>query len=148
MMLEGGIIAYDTNVRSGGEGARYLGIDISREYRVDQVTVNLRAVDVRSGQVLANVMTSKTIYSVARSAGVFKFIEFKKLLEAEVGYTTNEPAQLCVLSAIEAAVGHMLAQGIERHLWQVAGDTSSPPQNETLDRYLTQNKVVPEGEEE
>ncbi|PLU96778.1 curli production assembly/transport protein CsgG, partial [Pseudomonas plecoglossicida] len=47
LMLEGGIIAYDTNVRSGGEGARYLGIDISREYRVDQVTVNLRAVDVR-----------------------------------------------------------------------------------------------------
>ena len=53
LMLEGGIIAYDTNVRSGGEGARYLGIDISREYRVDQVTVNLRAVDVRTGQVLA-----------------------------------------------------------------------------------------------
>ena len=146
MMLEGGIIAYDTNVRSGGEGARYLGIDISREYRVDQVTVNLRAVDVRSGQVLANVMTSKTIYSVARSAGVFKFIEFKKLLEAEVGYTTNEPAQLCVLSAIEAAVGHMLAQGIERHLWQVAGDNS--PTNATLVRYLTQNKVMPEGEAE
>lgn len=85
------------------------------------MTVNLRAVDVRTGQVLANVMTSKTIYSVGRNAGVFKFIEFKKLLEAEVGYTTNEPAQLCVLSAIEAAVGHLLAQGIERRLWQVAG---------------------------
>ncbi|MNR17562.1 Curli production assembly/transport component CsgG [compost metagenome] len=147
MMLEGGIIAYDTNVKSGGEGARYLGIDISREYRVDQVTVNLRAVDVRSGQILANVMTSKTIYSVGRSAGVFKFIEFKKLLEAEVGYTTNEPAQLCVLSAIESAVGHLLAQGIERRLWQVAGDNSVSTQNETLDRYLTQAKVVPEGSE-
>jgi curli production assembly/transport component CsgG len=82
---------------------------------------------------------------VSRSAGVFKFIEFKKLLEAEVGYTTNEPAQLCVLSAIEAAVGHLLAQGIERNMWQVAGD-NSPANNETLDRYLTQNKVVPEGE--
>jgi curli production assembly/transport component CsgG len=93
-------------------------------------------------------MTSKTIYSVGRSAGVFKFIEFKKLLEAEVGYTTNEPAQLCVLSAIEAAVGHLLAQGIERHLWQVAGDNSLPDNNATLDRYLTQNKVVPEGENE
>jgi curli production assembly/transport component CsgG len=65
-----------------------------------------------------------------------------------VGYTTNEPAQLCVLSAIEAAVGHLLAQGIERHLWQVAGDNSLPDNNATLDRYLTQNKVVPEGENE
>ncbi|NBA96725.1 CsgG/HfaB family protein [Pseudomonas sp. R5(2019)] len=134
LMLEGGITAYDTNVRSGGEGARYLGIDIAREYRVDQVTVNLRAVDVRSGQVLANVMTSKTIYSVARSAGVFKFIEFKKLLEAEAGYTTNEPAQLCVLSAIEAAVGHLLAQGIERRMWAVADGSDSA----TVDKYLTQ----------
>ena len=76
MMLEGGIIAYDTNVRSGGEGARYLGIDIAREYRVDQVTVNLRAVDVRSGQVLSNVMTSKTIYSVqCRSIQVHRIQE-------------------------------------------------------------------------
>lgn len=120
VLLEGGIIAYDTNVRSGGEGARYLGIGISREYRVDQVTVSLRAVDTRSSQVLANVMTSKTIYSVGRSAGVFKFVEFKELLEAEAGYTTNEPAQLCVLSAIEAAVAHLIAQGIERNLWRTA----------------------------
>lgn len=120
LMLEGGIVAYDTNVRTGGEGARYLGIGASSEYRVDQVTVTLRAVDVRSGQVLANVMTSKTIYSVGRSASVFKFIELKELLEAEVGYTTNEPAQLCVLAAIESAVAHLVAQGIERRLWHAA----------------------------
>jgi curli production assembly/transport component CsgG len=144
LMLEGGIVAYDTNVRSGGEGARYLGIGASQEYRVDQVTINLRAVDVRSGQVLANVMTSKTIYSTSYNAGVFKFVEFKKLLELEAGYTTNEPAQLCVLSAIEAAVGHLVAQGIERHMWQIAGDTSAP--NETLDRYLSQNKPAEEGQ--
>ena len=63
---------------------------------------------------------------------MFKFIEFNKLLEAEVGYTTNEPAQLCVLSVIEAAVGHLLAQGIERRLWPVAGDKA------VLDKYLSQ----------
>lgn len=134
LMLEGGIVAYDTNVRSGGEGARYLGIGAATEYRVDQVSVNLRAVDVRSGQVLANVMTSKTIYSVARSASVFKFIELKELLEVEVGYTTNEPAQLCVLSAIEAAVAHLLAQGIERRLWQVADADALA--DSSLSKYL------------
>ncbi len=134
LMLEGGIIAYDTNVRSGGEGARYLGIGGSEEYRVDQVSVNLRAVDVRSGQVLANVMTSKTIYSIGRTASVFKFIELKDLLEIEAGYTTNEPAQLCVLAAIEAAVAHMIAQGIERNLWQAADANAlaSP----TLGKYV------------
>ncbi|MBM7059188.1 curli production assembly/transport protein CsgG [Pseudomonas sp. UL073] len=134
LLLEGGIIAYDTNVRSGGEGARYLGIGASVEYRVDQVSVNLRAVDVRSGQVLANVMTSKTIYSVGRTASVFKFIEFKELLEAEAGYTTNEPAQLCVLSAIEAAVAHLIAQGVERHLWQTAAGQAL--EDTSLKKYL------------
>lgn len=136
LMLEGGIVAYDTNIRTGGDGARYLGIGTSVEYRVDQVSVNLRAVDVRSGQVLANVMTSKTIYSIGQSASVFKFIEFQKLLEVEVGYTTNEPAQLCVLSAIEAAVAHLVAQGVERHLWQVADE--GQVKNSSLAKYLGQ----------
>ncbi|GLZ88244.1 curli production assembly/transport protein CsgG [Pseudomonas sp. BN414] len=134
LLLEGGIIAYDTNVRSGGEGARYLGIGASHEYRVDQVSVNLRAVDVRSGTVLANVMTTKTIYSVGQNASVFKFIEFKELLEAEAGYTTNEPAQLCVLSAIESAVAHLIAQGVERRLWSAAGN--EPVEQTSLKKYM------------
>lgn len=134
LLLEGGIIAYDTNIRSGGEGARYLGIGASHEYRVDQVSVNLRAVDVRSGMVLANVMTSKTIYSVGQSASVFKFIELKDLLEAEAGYTTNEPAQLCVLSAIESAVAHLIAQGVERHLWQIS--EGQPAEQTSLKRFM------------
>lgn len=134
IVLEGGIVGFDSNIRTGGEGARYLGIGASHEYRVDQVTVSLRAVDVRTGQVLANVMTSKTIYSVARSAGVFKFIELKDLLELEAGYTVNEPAQLCVLSAIEAAVAHLIAQGIERRLWQAADQASL--RDSTLGKYL------------
>ncbi len=134
LLLEGGIIAYDTNVRSGGEGARYLGIGASHEYRVDQVSVNLRAVDVRSGTVLANVMTTKTIYSVGQNASVFKFIEFKELLEAEAGYTTNEPAQLCVLSAIESAVAHLIAQGVERRLWSAAGN--EPMEQTSLKKYM------------
>ncbi|MEH6366643.1 MULTISPECIES: CsgG/HfaB family protein [Pseudomonas] len=139
IILEGGIVAYDTNVRTGGEGARYLGIGVSEKYQVDQVTVNLRAVDVRGGQVLSNVMTTKTIYSVDRSAGVFKFIEFKKLLEIEAGYTTNEPAQLCVLSAIESAVAHLVAQGVERNLWVMADNV--PIEQTNLVKFLDQQQT-------
>ncbi len=124
IILEGAVVAYETNIKTGGQGARYLGIGASQEYRVDQVTVNLRAVDVRSSQVLANVMTTKTIYSIARSANVYKFIEFKELLEIEAGYTANEPAQLCVLSAIESAVAHLITQGVEKRLWQT--ETGEP----------------------
>ncbi|MCY1497822.1 Curli production assembly/transport component CsgG [compost metagenome] len=65
---------------------------------------------------------------------MFKFIEFKELLEAEAGYTTNEPAQLCVLSAIESAVAHLIAQGVERRLWQVSGGQSV--EQTSLKKYM------------
>lgn len=117
IMLEGGIIGYDSNIRTGGLGARYFGIGASEQYRVDQVTVNLRAVDVRSGQILHSVMTTKSVMSREVSTGVFRFIEFQRLLELEAGTTNNEPKQLCVLAAIESALLHLIAEGIKERSW-------------------------------
>jgi len=117
VLLEGGIVGYDTNILTGGAGARFLGVGTSDEYRMDQVTVNLRAIDIRSGQILNNVSTTKTIYSKEVQTGVFKFIEYKKLLELEAGITTNEPIQLCVRTAIEAAVLHLIVDGINSNTW-------------------------------
>lgn len=119
ILIEGGIVAYESNVRTGGAGARYLGIGASLQYRTDQVTVNLRAVDVRSGQILHGVSTTKTIHSQLLDSGVFKFVSFKELLEVEFGYSRNEPTQQCVNQAIEAAVLHLIVQGIDRKLWSL-----------------------------
>ncbi|WP_299179490.1 CsgG/HfaB family protein [uncultured Neptuniibacter sp.] len=117
VMLEGGIIGYDSNIKTGGLGAKYFGIGASEQYRVDQVTVNLRAVDVRTGRILHSVMTTKSVMSREISTGVFRFIEFKRLLELEAGTTSNEPKQLCVLSAIESALLHLIAQGVKDKSW-------------------------------
>jgi curli production assembly/transport component CsgG len=117
VLIEGGVIAYENNVRSGGAGARYLGIGISTQYRMDQVTVNLRLVDIRRGQIINTVSTTKTIYSYEVRPSVFKFVNFKDLVEVEFGMTRNEPAQLCVNEAIEAAVVHLTVQGIKSGLW-------------------------------
>jgi curli production assembly/transport component CsgG len=117
ILLEGGIIAYESNIQTGGAGARYFGIGASEQYRVDQVTVNLRAIDIRSGRILHSVMTTKSIMSREITSGVFRFIEFKRLLEMEAGTTTNEPAQLCVLSAVESALIHLIADGVEKNSW-------------------------------
>lgn len=117
VILEGGIVSYDTNVRTGGLGARYFGIGGSGEYRTDQVTVALRAVDVRTGNIFSSVSTTKTVFSYALEAGVFKFLTFNRLLEAEGGFTRNEPAQLCVNEAIVAAVIHLIIDGIENGKW-------------------------------
>lgn len=117
IMLEGGIVAYDTNIKTGGAGARYFGIGLNEQYRVDEVTVNLRAVDVRTGRVLNSILTSKKILSRQIQGDVYTFVEYKRLLEIEAGMTTNDPAQLCVLSAIESAVIHLIANGVTNNLW-------------------------------
>ena len=117
LIIEGGVIAYESNVRTGGKGASYLGIGTSTQYRVDQVTVGLRAVDVRTGQVVGTVSVTKTIYSTQFSANVYKYLSYQALLQAETGYTANEPAQLAVREAVEAAVLHLTAFGIrDRYL--------------------------------
>lgn len=120
IVFEGGIIAYDSNLRTGGAGLEYYGVGASGEFKSDQVTVNLRAVDVATGEVLLNVNSSKTIYSQEVRAGVFRFIDFRRLLEAEIGYTRNEPVQLAVMSAIESAVVHLITEGVDRGLWNLA----------------------------
>lgn len=134
LLFEGGIIAFDSNVRTGGSGAEYFGIGASGQYQVDQVTINLRAVDITTGQVIANVNTSKTIFSRELRAGVYRFIDFKRLLEVESGYTNNEPVQLAVMSAIESAVIHLIAQGVDRQLWALAESTEM--QDSELMDYL------------
>lgn len=119
IIVEGGITAYESNVRTGGLGANYLGIGLSTLYRVDQVTVGLRTVDIRNGKVLASVSTTKAIYSYEVRPTVFKFVNFKDLVQFEAGMTRNEPAQLCVREAIEAAVIHLVAQGIQDGHWSL-----------------------------
>src|SRR3546814_14597713 len=55
ILLEGGIIGDDSNTKSGGLGARFLGIGGSTQYREDTVTVYLRAVSVKTGEVLSTI---------------------------------------------------------------------------------------------
>ncbi|NGM87956.1 curli production assembly/transport protein CsgG [Parapusillimonas sp. SGNA-6] len=117
VLIDGGIISYESNVRTGGLGARFLGVGLSTQYRMDQVTVGLRSVDIRTGRVLQTVSTTKTIYSYELRPNVYKFVNFKDLLEIEAGMTSNEPAQLCVKEAIEAAVLHLTVQGLKDGNW-------------------------------
>ncbi len=112
LIVEGGLIAYETNVRTGGKGANYLGIGANSSYRMDQVTVSLRLVDTRTGQILSVVTVTKTIYSYQFSASVYKFTSYQSLLQGETGYTTNEPVQLGVRQALEAAVIQLTLQGV------------------------------------
>jgi curli production assembly/transport component CsgG len=117
IMLEGGIIAYESNLLTGGLGARYLGIGGSTKYQRDNVTIYLRAVSVKNGRIIKSVNASKTIFSFSLDGAAFKFIGFQQLLEAEAGFTTNEPPQMAVLEAIEKGVYSMIIEGVTEGLW-------------------------------
>jgi curli production assembly/transport component CsgG len=121
-IFEGGIVGYESNVRTGGQGANLLGIGGETKYRIDQVTVNLRSVDVLTGQVANSVSITKTIFSHEISASVYKFVDYKELLQLEGGYSTNEPSQLAVKEAIESAVIHLTLQGVRDRVWALQNE--------------------------
>ena len=119
LLIEGGIVGYDSNVVSGGAGARYLGIGAHNEYRVDTVTVVLRLVSVTSGKILLSIATEKSIASQRSGADVFKFLDLgTEALEVETGYAANEPVNYAVRAAIEAGIIEMIYEGERKGLWR------------------------------
>lgn len=119
VILEGGIISYDANMLTGGAGVRYFGAGASGQYREDRITIYLRAISTSNGRVLKTVYTSKTILSQMVEFGLFRFVKFQRLLEAETGFTYNEPSEMAVKEAIEKAVESLVIEGIEDGLWQL-----------------------------
>jgi curli production assembly/transport component CsgG len=128
VLLEGGVISYDTNTLTGGAGASILGIGLNTKYKQDNVTVYLRAVSVKSGEVLTTVTTSKTITSTALSANLFAYVASDKILQSELGYTTNEPSQIALRQAIEKAVYALIMEGADLKLWQFQDQAAAWPQ--------------------
>ena len=119
VIIEGGIIGYDSNIRSGGNGARFLGIGASQQYRVDEIVISLRLISVNSGEVLISTAVSKTIYSTAHNVGVLKFIDAgTSSLELENGGAVNEPTTYAVRVAIEQAVYEMIIEGEKKGIWK------------------------------
>ena len=118
LILEGGIVGYDTNTTSGGAGARYFGLGSHEEYRTDQVTISLRLVAVQTGEILLTVSATKTIASISNGADVFRFLDLgTRALEIESGNAANEPVNYAIRTAIEYGILQMLYDGKEAGLW-------------------------------
>ena len=139
LIIEGGVVGYDSNIMSGGVGARYFGIGVKEQYRVDQVTVSLRVVAVQTGEVLVTVSASKTIASHSKGGDVFRFLDMStKALELETGVATNEPVNYAVRSTIEYAVLKMIHEGIACELWS----TIDEDYNKTLSEIKQEKEDV------
>ena len=142
MIIEGGVVGYDTNILTGGRGARYLGIGFTTKYRKDVVTVSIRAVSVLTGEILLNVQTNKTVLSYGSGGDIFRFYEQgTQLVEYEDGVGNNESVTYAVRTAIEAGVLELIYQGHDRGLWKVGEGHRHPHQNNgTNDGHLLGDK--------
>ena len=128
LLIEGAVVDYDVNQRSGGVGFRYLGISSNNQYREDTVTISLRLISVLTGEVLIEVMTTKTILSVGISQDVFRFIELgTELVELEGGFTENESGSIALQKAVEKCVLEIINIGYERGYWEHEEIIIEPP---------------------
>jgi len=119
VMIQGGIVGYDSNISSGGMGAAMLGIGPSVQYRTDEVTVIIRLISVHTGEVLVSAGATKTILSAGVANNVVKFVDQGTMsLQVETGKNVNEPATYAVRVATEAAVVDLIRQGANKKLWQ------------------------------
>ena len=120
LIMEGGVIGYESNTTSGGAGARYLGIGTSKAYRRDTVQVSLRTVSVTTGKVLMEVLVSKTILSASLDNDVFRFVaDSTELVEVEGGVVRNESVNIALQAAIETAVLQTIEEGVSYGYWTV-----------------------------
>jgi curli production assembly/transport component CsgG len=133
MLIEGGIIFYDSNVVTGGAAASYFGIGGHTDYRRDIITVYLRAVSISTGEVLASVTSSKTVFSYGAGINVMRYLSYDKLLEAEGGFTVNEPGQLAVRQAIESGLYALIMEGAAANLWEFSDPAAG---KKAMEEYL------------
>ena len=116
--MEGGVVGYETNIKSGGAGARYLGIGASKEYRHDSVTISLRTVSVSTGKILIEVLVTKSILSASVSNDIFRFYANNtELVEIESGIVENESVNIALQMAVETAVLQTIEEGYKEGYW-------------------------------
>jgi curli production assembly/transport component CsgG len=118
VLVEGGIVGYDSNTLTGGSGVRILGIGTSTQYQSDTVTVNLRTVSVSTGEVLTSVTVTKTVLSYMDKAGILRFTDSgTSAVEAEIGASINESINKATNLAIQAAVIDTIREGARKGHW-------------------------------
>jgi len=118
VILVGGIIDYNSDVKTGGNGIRYLGIGPHTQYIEDTVVINMRLVSVQTGEILTSVTVSKNLLSTSEGITAFRFFNIDtQAFELDAQQTRNEPGNYAIRSAIEAGVVELIKSGEQKDLW-------------------------------
>jgi len=124
IIMEGGIVGYDSNTLTGGSGVRIFGIGASTQYQSDTVTVTLRTVSVSTGEILTTVTVTKTVLSYMDKLTLLRFVDDggqyganANALEGEIGGSINESINKAIDVAVQAAVVNTINEGARKGHW-------------------------------
>ena len=119
IIIEGGILSYESNLLSGGSGFRIKGFSpATNQWRVDTVEVSMRLVLTQTGETISNITVKKEILSASVSRDVWRFWEQgTELIELETGYTQTEATGYAIRSAIELGLYKLIEEGKSQKFW-------------------------------
>jgi curli production assembly/transport component CsgG len=139
VILEGGIIDYNSNVMTGGTGFAVLGIGPYTQYTQDQVVISMRLVSVQTGEVLTSVTIEKNLLSTHDGATVMKFFnQNTRTFEFDTSQTFNEPGNYALRSAIEQGIVELVKRGEKLELWKYKEATNELVQKDTPSKVTTE----------
>jgi curli production assembly/transport component CsgG len=132
VILEGGIIDYNSNVLTGGTGFAILGIGPYTQYTQDQVVISLRLISVQTGEVLTSVTIEKNLLSTQDGATVMKFFnQNTRSFELDTSQSFNEPGNYALRSAIEQGIVELVKSGEKQGLWKFKEKSNELVQTKT-----------------
>ena len=135
IIMEGGIVGYDSNTITGGSGMRLFGIGASTQYQSDTVTVTLRTVSVSTGEILTTVTVTKTVLSYMDKLTLLRFVDDGTslganalALEGEIGGSINESINKAIDLAVQAAVVTTIQEGSRKGIWAYKQEIAVRPE--------------------
>jgi curli production assembly/transport component CsgG len=150
VIIEGGIIDYNSNTLTGGSGIAIFGIGAQTQYTQDIVVISLRLVSVQTGEVLTTVTIEKNLLSTADGMTGLKFFNnYTQSFEIDSSQTFNEPGNYALRSAIEQGVVELIKKGERQGLWKykeklnelVQPQTKSETKTEAVPGSTTETKL-------
>jgi len=144
IIVEGGIVGYDSNTLTGGSGVRIFGIGASTQYQSDTVTVTLRTVSVSTGEILTTTTVTKTVLSYMDKITLLRFVgdgtslgANSTALEGEVGGSINESINKAVDIALQAAVVNTIHEGARKGHWAFQDEKAEAKMSAPVEKPVT-----------
>lgn len=145
VIIEGGIIDYNSNTLTGGSGVRVFGIGPQTQYTQDIVVISLRLISVQTGEILTTVTVEKNLLSTADGVTALRFFNnATQAFELDSSQSFNEPGNYALRSAIEQGVIELVRKGELKGLWKYKGTSNELVQSKTSVQRATKTSVASE----